>query len=79
MYLNIFVNIANICINLDYWLSHFKLSLSIIISKLNKASYNLSKMFCPIILLNKLGKLIKKVIRERLQFQVDSNNFVHPN
>jgi len=68
MYLNIFVNIANICINLDYWLSHFKISLSIIIPKPNKTFYDSPKMFSPIILLNKLGKLIKKVTRERLQF-----------
>jgi len=49
------------------------------IPKPNKASYDLSKIFQPIILLNILGKLIKKVIRKRLQFQAISNNFVHPN
>ena len=77
--LNIFVNIANTCINLDHWLSHFRMSLSIIISKPNKASYNLPKIFHSIVLLNMLGKLIKKVIRERLQFQVISNNFIYLN
>ena len=71
--------IANTCINLSYWLSHFKMLLSIIISKPNKASYDLSKIFQPIILLNMLGKLIKKVIGKRPQFQAISNNFVHPN
>ena len=71
--LNKFVNIANTCINLDYW------SLSIIIPKPNKASYNSPKMFWSIVLLNMLRKLIKKVIRKRLQFQAISNNFVHPN
>ena len=34
-------------------------------------------MFCPIILLNTLGKLIEKVITERLQFTVVNNNFIH--
>ena len=29
-------------------------------------------------LLNTLDKLIKKVIGERLQFQVMANNFIHP-
>ena len=29
-------------------------------------------------LLNTLGKLIEKFIRERLQFQVTANNFIHP-
>ena len=35
-------------------------------------------MFCPIILLNTLGKLIEKVIAERIQFIVTKNNFIHP-
>jgi len=36
-------------------------------------------MFHPIVLLNTLGKLIKKVIREKIQFQSISKNFVHSN
>jgi len=35
-------------------------------------------VFCPIVLLNTLGKLIEKVIAERLQFTVVNNNFIHP-
>ena len=35
------------------------------------------KVFQPIVLLNTLGKLIEKVIAERLQFIVASNNFVY--
>jgi len=35
-------------------------------------------MFCPIVLLNTLGKLIEKVIAERIQFTVVNNNFIHP-
>jgi len=35
-------------------------------------------MFCPIVLLNTLGKLIEKVIAERIQFMVVNNNFIHP-
>jgi len=30
------------------------------------------------VLLNTVGKLIEKVISERLQFQTVSNNFIHP-
>jgi len=66
MYLNNFVNIANIYINLGHWPLYFKTSLSIIISKPNKASYDSPKIFWPIILLNILGKLIEKVIGKRL-------------
>ena len=67
-YLTNIVNIANACININHWLSHFKTSLSIIISKFNKMAYNSLKMFQPIVLLNTLEKLIKKVIGTRLQF-----------
>ena len=35
-------------------------------------------MFCPIVLLNMLVKLIEKVIAERIQFMVTENNFIHP-
>ena len=66
IYLNNFVNIANMYINLEYWLLYFKMSLSIIIFKPNKASYDSPKMFQPIVLLNILGKLIEKVISKRL-------------
>ena len=52
-----FINIANTCINLGHWPSHFKMLLSIIISKPNKVSYNSPKTFRPIVLLNTLGKL----------------------
>ena len=63
--LNNFVNITNMYINLEYWLLYFKMLLSIIILKPNKAFYDSSKMFQPIILLNILGKLIEKVISKR--------------
>ena len=53
------------------------MSTTIIILKLNKVSYNFPKSFRPIILLNTLGKLIEKVISDRLQFHLISNNFIH--
>ena len=77
MCLNNLVNIANMCINLGHWLSHFKMSSSIIIPKPNKASYDSPKIFCPIVLLNMIGKLIEEVISKRLQFQVILKNFIH--
>ena len=39
--------------------------------------YDQAKLFCPIVLLNILGKLIEKVITERLQFTVVNNDFIH--
>ena len=52
--------------------------MSIIIPKPNKALYDTPKMFRPIVLLNTLGKLIEKVIRERLQLQALSKNVIYP-
>ena len=72
------IDIANACINLGHWLSHFKTSMTIIIPKPNKASYNSPKSFHPIILLNTTGKLFKKMIGERLQFLTISNKFIYP-
>ena len=71
------INVANICINLGHWPDYFKQSSMIIIPKPNKSSYDHAKMFHPIVLLNMLGKLIKKVIAERIQFIVMKNNFIH--
>jgi len=72
------IKIANVCIDLGYWPNHFKISSMVIIPKPNKPSYDSSKSFRPIILLNTLRKLIKKVIGEKLQFHVVNNNFIHP-
>ena len=72
------INIANACINLGFWLEYFKVSATVIIPKPNKPSYNNPKVFQPIVLLNTLSKVIEKVIAERIQFIVASNDFLHP-
>ena len=72
------VNIADACINLGHWLEYFKISSTIIIPKPNKPLYDQPKAFCSIVLLNTIGKLIEKVVADRLQFTVASNNFIHP-
>ena len=56
---------------------HFKKFMSIIIPKLNKLSYNILKAFCFIVFLNMLGKLIKKVISNRLQVHFVTTNFIY--
>jgi len=62
------INITDACIDLGHWPSHFKTLLFIIIPKPNKVLYNSTKAFKPIVLLNTLDKLIKKVIGNKLQF-----------
>jgi len=76
--LNIIISITNACIELKYWPLHFKRSTTIVIPKPNKKLYDSLKVFRPIVLLNTVGKLIKKVIGERLQFNMASNKFIHP-
>ena len=71
------VNIVNSCFDLGFWPSHFKISTIIVIPKPNKILYDSSKVFRSIVLLNTLGKLVERVIGERLQFYVVSNNFIH--
>jgi len=73
-----FINIANAYINLGHWPSHFKMSMTVLIPKPNKVVYNSSKSFHPIVLLNIIGNLFKKMIGEQLQFLIISNNFIHP-
>jgi len=72
------INIVDVCFELDYWPSHFKVSTSIIIPKYNKESYDSPKSFKPIVLLNTIEKLIEIVIGDRLQFHSILNNFIHP-
>jgi len=76
--LNIIIHIDNAYIELGYWPLHFKRSTIVVIPKPNKKLYDSPKSFRPIILFNTVGKLIEKVIGERLQFTMASNNFIHP-
>jgi len=70
---------VNAYIKFETWPAQFKTAMSVVIPKPNKASYNTPKSFCPIVLLNTTGKLIKKVISTRLQFHMTFNNFLDPN
>jgi len=65
------------CLDLGFWPSHFKTLTMIVIPKPNKSLYNTPKSFRPIVLLNTLGKLIKKIISDRLQFHAISNNVIY--
>jgi len=73
------VHIANACIILEYWPSYFKLVNSVVIPKPNKMSHNTPSSFQPIVLLNTTGKLVKKVVSNRLQFHMIANGFLDPN
>ncbi|KAJ3570512.1 hypothetical protein NP233_g4352 [Leucocoprinus birnbaumii] len=74
-----FLAIADACMRVGYWLSHFKESVSVIILKLGKPTYSTPKSFRPIALLNTLGKLIKKMISTCLQFDCIKHKVFHAN
>ncbi|KAF8686151.1 hypothetical protein AX14_003894 [Amanita brunnescens Koide BX004] len=59
------------------WPSHFKESISVIIPKPNKPDYSIPKAYRPIALLNTLGKLLTKVLANRLQHDAAQYGILH--
>ncbi|KAF8703925.1 hypothetical protein AX14_014100 [Amanita brunnescens Koide BX004] len=66
----------NICITRS-WPRWFKESISVIIPKPKKPDYTLPKAYRPIALLNTLGKLLTKVIANRLQHDAAAFSLLH--
>ena len=60
------------------WPMWFKESLSVIIPKPNKPDYSISKAYRPIALLNTLGKLLTKILANRLQHDAAAFGLLHP-
>ncbi|KAF8667766.1 hypothetical protein AX14_006299, partial [Amanita brunnescens Koide BX004] len=59
------------------WPSHFKDSDSVIIPKPNKPDYTIPKAYRPIALLNTMGKLLTKVLANRLQHDAAEHGLLH--
>ncbi|KAF8662812.1 hypothetical protein AX14_006997, partial [Amanita brunnescens Koide BX004] len=59
------------------WPSYFKDSQSVIIPKPNKPDYSIPKAYRPIALLNTLGKLLTKILANRLQHDAAEFNLLH--
>ncbi|KXN91910.1 hypothetical protein AN958_11212 [Leucoagaricus sp. SymC.cos] len=64
-----FLSLADACLIVGYWPSHFKELILVIIPKPSKLSYSTPKSFRPIVLLNMLGKLIEKMLSRHLSFK----------
>ena len=60
------------------WPHALKTSTTVIIPKLKKNDYSLPKAYRPIALLNTLGKLLTKILANRLQFDSITENLFHP-
>ena len=59
------------------WPSYFKDSISVIIPKPNKPDYSIPKAYRPIALLNTLGKLLTKILANRLQHDAAQYGLLH--
>ncbi|KAF8730030.1 hypothetical protein AX14_005794 [Amanita brunnescens Koide BX004] len=66
----------NIC-HEGTWPSHFKDSYSVIIPKPNKPDYTIPKAYRPIALLNTIGKLLTKILANRLQHDATEFGLLH--
>ncbi|CAA7271383.1 unnamed protein product [Cyclocybe aegerita] len=77
--LALFIVLANACLRVGHWPRIFKESLSVIVPKPNKPSYAIPKAFRPIVLLITFGKLIEKMIANRIQFDAVKHDIFHPN
>ncbi|CAA7269302.1 unnamed protein product [Cyclocybe aegerita] len=77
--LALFIVLANACLQVGHWPRIFKESLSVIVPKPNKPSYAVPKAFRLIVLLITFGKLIEKMIANRIQFDAVKHDIFHPN
>ncbi|KAF8641265.1 hypothetical protein AX14_009972, partial [Amanita brunnescens Koide BX004] len=66
----------NVCLT-GTWPQHFKESESVIIPKPNKPDYSIPKAYRPIALLNTLGKLLTKILANRLQHDAAEHGLLH--
>ncbi|CAA7269050.1 unnamed protein product [Cyclocybe aegerita] len=77
--LALFIVLANACLRVGHWPRIFQESLSVIVPKPHKPSYAVLKAFRPIVLLITFGKLIEKMIANRIQFDAVKHDIFHPN
>ena len=71
---SLFLWITNACLWVGEWLKESK---TMVIPKPGKLMYNVPKAFRPIILLNTMGKLFKKMIASYLQFEAVKEGILH--
>ena len=74
---SLFLWIANACLRVGAWPKELKESKTVVIPKPGKPLYDVPKAFRPIVLLNTMGKLSKKMIANRLQFEAVKEDILH--
>ena len=68
----------NACFEHEVAPSFFKRSCTVVIPKPNKTDYSVPKAYRPIVLLNCLGKLLKKIVARRMQMDAQRHSILHP-
>lgn len=68
--------IFNACIRLGYHPRKFKESITVVIRKLQKPSYDVPKSYRPIALLNTMGKLLEKLIANQITKMTETYNLL---
>lgn len=58
----------NLCYKNSYCQSHFKKLITIVLCKSQNQDYMKAKIYCPVALLNILGKTLEAIIVKRLNF-----------
>ena len=71
-------SLYNCSIESGVWPNWFKSSECVIIPKPNKPDYTIPKAYRPISLLNTIGKLLTKIIANRMQFDAAAYSLLHP-
>jgi hypothetical protein len=75
----LFLWLVNTCLQPGHWPAEFKASTTVVVPKPGKLLYDTPKSFCPIVLLNTLGKMFEKMLSNRLQFEAAEHGVLHPN
>lgn len=69
-------SIFNACIHIGYHPKKFKESTTVVIRKPQKPCYNVPKSYRPIALLNTMGKLLEKIIANRITKAIEKYNLL---
>ena len=74
-----FYYIYRAVLKLDEYPSRWLIILTIVLRKAGKTAYNVAKSYCPISLLNTLGKLFSALVAADLSYIVEKHNLLPPN
>jgi exonuclease III len=69
-------NLFNACLSVGYHPIHFKHSITAIIKKPQKPDYTLPGAYRPIALLSTIGKLLERIVAERLSIAADQHQLL---